>query len=78
MNEHASNSIIDLKVQMFISNLNKSREADSLTKLGKRDNIDVSMNMDSASVTDQKKPIDEKFYRNSLDLWVMTSKIKSR
>lgn len=53
---------------MFISNLNKSHEADILRKLGKRDNIDVSMNMDSVSVTDQKKPTDEKFYRNSLDL----------
>lgn len=30
MNEHASNSIIDLKVQMFISHLNKSHEVDIL------------------------------------------------
>lgn len=60
MNEHASNSIIDLKVQMFISHLNKSHEVDILWKLGKKDNIDVSMNMNSVPVTDQKKPIDEK------------------
>lgn len=60
MNEHASNSIIDLKVQMFISHLNKNHEVDILRKLGKRDNIDVSMNMNSVPVTDQKKPIDEK------------------
>lgn len=60
MNEHASNSIIDLKVQMFISHLNKSHEVDILRKLGKWDNIDVSMNMNSVPVTNQKKPIDEK------------------
>lgn len=45
---------------MFISHLNKSHEVDILRKLGKRDNIDVSMNMNSVPVTDQKKPIDEK------------------
>lgn len=73
MSEHASNSIIDLKVQIFISNLNKSREVDILRKLGKRNKIDVSMNMDSVPVPDQKKPTDEKkSYRNSLDLWAMT------
>lgn len=60
MNEHASNSIIDLKVQIFISNLNKSHEVDILRKLGKRNKIDVSVNMDSVPVTDQKKPTDEK------------------